>query len=259
MTIGVLLSVFAVALLGGMHCAAMCGGIAMAIEGQGGGPKRAPRVEPVMLWRRRSTWLRSLLILHLGRLATYCLLGAMMGTIGTAAWKVEILPVQRWLFGAGSALLILAGIAMMRGGSAGWGTEWLERLVARRLGAMLPLMKRPGGEGRVPCGEPAMLRRFGIGLAWGMVPCGMVYGALALALLAGNAVSGAVVMGAFGLGTLPNLLMLSGLSGQLRRLARRPAIRTAAGLAIVGFGVAGVVRAAALPHTLAEQGFCLVF
>jgi sulfite exporter TauE/SafE len=98
-----------------------------------------------------------------------------------------------------------------------------------------------------------------MGLAWGLVPCGMVYGALALAMLAGNAASGALVMGAFGLGTLPNLLVLSGLSGYLRRLSRRPGVRILAGVLVVAFGVAGVVRAMALPHMLATQGFCLLF
>ncbi len=83
-----------------------------------------------------------------------------------------------------------------------------------------------------------------MGLAWGLVPCGMVYGALTLALLAGNAASGALVMGVFGLGTLPNLLVLSGLSGYLRTLSRRPGVRLGAGLAVMAFG-AGIASSGA--------------
>ncbi|MCY1251460.1 Cytochrome C biogenesis protein transmembrane region [compost metagenome] len=98
-----------------------------------------------------------------------------------------------------------------------------------------------------------------MGVAWGLVPCGMVYGALTLALLAGNAASGALVMGVFGLGTLPNLLVLSGLSGYLRTLSRRPRVRLGAGLAVMAFGGLGIARAVLLPHSLAEHGFCLVF
>ena len=51
-----------------------------------------------------------------------------------------------------------------------------------------------------------------LGMVWGLVPCGMVYGVLALALLAGDALNGAALALAFGLGTLPNLLGI-GLDG----------------------------------------------
>ncbi|MGR5359155.1 urease accessory protein UreH domain-containing protein, partial [Vibrio chagasii] len=91
-----------------------------------------------------------------------------------------------------------------------------------------------------------------------LVPCGMIYGALAVALLAGNAASGAVVMLAFGLGTLPNLLMMSGLAGWMRGLSRQKWARGAAGAAIAAFGVWGLVCAAWLPEMLNAHGFCLV-
>ena len=50
-------------------------------------------------------------------------------------------------------------------------------------------------------------RALGLGLLWGWLPCGLVYGILLTALLAGDPLSGAAVMVAFGLGTLPNLLL----------------------------------------------------
>ncbi|MNY64570.1 hypothetical protein D3C86_2017040 [compost metagenome] len=80
-----------------------------------------------------------------------------------------------------------------------------------------------------------------------------------MALLAGNAVSGALVLFAFGLGTLPNLLAISGLSGYVRHLSRRPVVRAVAGVLIIGFGMVGVARAVWLPETLAAHGFCVVF
>lgn len=252
MTFGVLLSVFFLALLGGVHCAAMCGGIALAVE------QRSAVVVPVAVLRRPRDWLIELLVMHLGRISTYMLLGAALGAVGATAWKQEYLPVQRWLFGAGSAMLLFSGWQLMRGKT--FGVPWLERLaamgsgaVAGRLGAWtsrIPsFLRRPDG----------LSRRYGMGLAWGMVPCGMVYGALALALLSGNAMSGALVMGAFGLGTLPNLLVLSGLSGYLRQVSRRPVVRIGAGIAVMTFGALGIWRAVLLPHSLTEHGFCLVF
>ncbi len=66
-------------------------------------------------------------------------------------------------------------------------------------------------------------------------------------------------MAAFGIGTLPNLLVISGLSGALRQLLRKRGVRTVAALVVIGFGLAGMVRAAWLPDMLAQHGFCLVF
>jgi len=199
--------------------------------------------------------------MHAGRITTYMLLGAVMGAVGATVWRQDYLPLQRWLYAAGSMMLVITGVWLLRGRVMR--SDWIERLAslaavhvvqrARAMTARLPVRLR--GERRAT----PLLRRFGMGLAWGLVPCGMVYGALALALLAGNAVSGALVMGAFGLGTLPNLLVISGLSGYLRQLSRKPAVRVASGLVVIGFGLLGVARSIWLPDTLAQHGFCVVF
>jgi hypothetical protein len=252
LTFGVLISVFLLALLGGVHCAAMCGGVALAVE------QRRGTLVTVSLVRSRGAWLGELLVMHLGRITTYMLLGAALGAAGAAAWKQDYLPVQRWLFGAGSLMLLWSGWRLLRGNT--FTVSWLERVaargspaIARGLGGLASAMPR------FVRGRGGLARRYGVGLAWGLIPCGMVYGALTLALLAGNAGSGALVMGVFGLGTLPNLLVLSGLSGYLRLLSRRPGVRLGAGLVVMAFGGLGIARAVLLPHSLAEQGFCLVF
>jgi len=262
----VLFSVFLLALLGGIHCAAMCGGIALVVSSAStemGTPVHLIARQRMHAWRR--AWWRDTLALHAGRVSMYALLGALMGAIGTLAWKHDVLPLQRSLFALGSAMLIGTGLWLMIGGAVRM--PWLERVIARVAAAF---GDNVGGSGRlrgdlrgrlrgVWAGIGALPRRYLIGLAWGLVPCGMVYAALGLALLAGNAASGALVMTAFGLGTLPNLVVLSGFAGWLRRQARRPAVRMLAGLAVAGFGLAGVARAALLPEMLARHGFCLVF
>ncbi|MCA3183308.1 MULTISPECIES: sulfite exporter TauE/SafE family protein [unclassified Cupriavidus] len=243
------------ALLGGMHCAAMCGGIAIAAE-----QKRASNVA-IVIHRSTRHWWAALCIMHAGRVTTYMLLGAVMGAVGATVWRQEYLPLQRWLYAAGSVMLVLTGMWLLRGRAMR--SDWIERLAS--LAAVHVVQRARAMTARWPIplrGKPRttpMLRRYGMGLAWGLVPCGMVYGALALALLAGNAVSGALVMGAFGLGTLPNLLVISGLSGYLRQLSRKPAVRVASGLLVIGFGVLGVARSIWLPDTLAHHGFCVVF
>lgn len=255
MPFGVLLSVFLVALLGGMHCAAMCGGIAIAAE------QKQTHAMAVVIHRSPRRWWLELCVMHAGRVTTYMLLGALMGAVGATVWRQEYLPLQRWLFAFGSAMLVFAGIWLLRGRVMK--ADWIERLAslaathvvqrARAVSRYMParLRSRPS--------VMPMARRYGMGLAWGLVPCGMVYGALAMALLAGNAGSGALVMGAFGLGTMPNLLVISGLSGYLRQLSRKPSVRVASGLIVIGFGALGVARAIWLPDTLAQHGFCLVF
>lgn len=243
------------ALLGGMHCAAMCGGIAIAAE------QKQTRGVAIHLHRSPAQWWAQLCVMHAGRVTTYMLLGALMGAVGATVWRQEYLPMQRWLYAAGSVMLVITGLWLLRGRALR--ADWLERLAslaavqvvqrARAMAVRLPARWR--GERRAM----PMMRRYGMGLAWGLVPCGMVYGALAMALLAGNAPSGALVMGAFGLGTLPNLLVISGLSGYLRQLSRKPAVRWVSAVVVMGFGLLGVARAVWLPETLAQHGFCVVF
>lgn len=210
--------------------------------------------------RSRARWWLSVCVMHAGRVTMYMLLGAAAGAVGAAAWAHDYLPVQRWLFGAGSALLVLTGLCILWGWTIRLGM--VERLAARAaagLASALQTLRRRNPAMRATGAAPSFPGRYATGLAWGMVPCGMVYGALALALLAGNAPSGALVMGAFGLGTLPNLLVISGLSGYLRQLSRRRHVRTLSALLVVGFGVLGLARALWLPDTLGQHGFCVVF
>lgn len=246
MSVAALVSVFLIALLGGVHCLAMCSGIALAAE-RGSVPLR--------IVSRRRLWFEQV-VMHAGRLTTYALLGAIMGAMGATVWRQQWLPIQRGLFALASALLLAYGVLLLvRSAGDTWRSAWLERVLGRITGGLSQVAARLGGKLHR---QPPLLRRYMTGLAWGLVPCGMVYGALAVALLAGNAASGAVVMLAFGAGTLPNLLMMSGLAGWLRGLSRQRWARGAAGGLIAAFGVWGLVHALWLPEMLNAHGFCLV-
>ena len=69
------------------------------------------------------------------------------------------------------------------------------------------------------------------------MPCGLVYAALAAAVTSGSAAGGAATMAAFGVGTLPTLLAMGSAAAVVARAARTRAVRVAAGLAIVAFGI----------------------
>jgi sulfite exporter TauE/SafE len=99
------------------------------------------------------------------------------------------------------------------------------------------------------------------GLAWGLMPCAMVYGALFTALLSGSALGGGAIMLAFGVGTLPGLAATVAGYRSLTALAAHKGLRLAAGLAIglLGFltvwaphGDSGAICAPAAPSVLTQ-------
>jgi sulfite exporter TauE/SafE len=140
------------------------------------------------------------------------------------------------------------------GGSLLGRSAWLKRLEPVGLG----LWKLIGPLARRVYPPRSFAQAGAAGLAWGWIPCGMVYAALPLALVAGGPAQGALVMLAFGLGTLPNLVLVdvaaTRLSGGVngrgngrvngRGLVALPWLRVVAGAVIVVFGLSGLAHAA---------------
>ena len=165
---------------------------------------------------------------HLGRLSTYAVLGAIAGAAGRA------IPGPAWVAGLVSTILIvlfaldLAGVVKIRG---------LRIPGIARLGARLAGRTGPAG-------------RYAFGAATSLLPCGLAYAALALPLSTGSALQGALVMVAFGLGTVPFLAVAS---AGLQRLAARGIWhrRALAGLVLL-FGLSAVFLR--VGPTLAAQG-----
>jgi len=85
-----------------------------------------------------------------------------------------------------------------------------------------------------------------------------VYSLLASALLSGGAGSGAAVMLAFGLGTLPNLLLAGMMVKRLRDITSDPRVRLVAGALVAGFGVAGLATAADLAEHIRQGLLCIM-
>jgi hypothetical protein len=203
-----LLAGLTLGLAGSLHCLAMCGGIAASAGGVGHG---APA--------------RMGLLLNLGRIGGYLLLGGLVA--GVAGTALDALAPDRsgWILRAAAAMILAAtGLALMTG-REGLG---LERVGLRLWRLMAPLS---AGLVRLPRG----LSTLGLGALWGLLPCGLVYTAIALASTAGSAVGGAAVMLAFGLGTLPAMFAVSlagrtlpGPHGKHRRLA---------GILMIGFAI----------------------
>jgi uncharacterized protein len=93
----------------------------------------------------------------------------------------------------------------------------------------------------------------GLGLAWGWLPCGLSYSMLLLAATTASATAGALVMAAFGVGTLPAMVTAPiALECAARALATRASLRKVAGVLLVAFGA--WTAGNALYHALARSG-----
>lgn len=227
-------------LLGGAHCMAMCTGW-LAVVNHAPVPAATP-LHPARVLAARE------LAAHAGRITLYALLGALAGAAGGAVLAVSLAPLQRVLYIAANVLLLVLAISIARGARA---FGWLERaglaVFARVAPAVRPLTGREGIAGR-----------YALGLVWGLTPCVLVYSVLPVALLSGGAIEGALVMMAFGAGTLPNLLAAGWL---LRRGAHRlpsPALRFAAAALVGAFALTGIARAIAFPESLGAGPYCVV-
>lgn len=216
---------FSLALAGGLHCAGMCGGITGAMQ-----LNRPREVSPATLAAGY----------HAGRIVSYSLAGALAGTLGAALYAADVMPVQATLLAVGSLMLLAIG-ATMFGRNA-----WLKRI--EPAGAWIWRRIAPLARRVYPPRTSA--QALAAGLAWGWIPCGMVYAALPLALVAGGPLHGALVMIAFGVGTLPNMLALDvavygiGRAGQATGARSLAWARPLAGVAIVVFGLSGLAHAA---------------
>jgi len=159
------------------------------------------------------------LAFNTGRIASYSFAGAIAGALGGAgAYLSGALSWQVALYVLANVMLVLVGL-YLAGASA-----WLGRVEAI--------------------------------LVWGWLPCGLVYAALAAAVLAGSPERGALAMAAFGLGTLPNLLAAGLAAARLRAFAARRAVRLAAGGVVLGFGVVGLVNAGAVAEAIRSGVLC---
>lgn len=225
-----LLSVFLVGLLGGLHCAGMCGGI-VAVMGAGAG-RPAGRTIPIQPARGAPAW-PILLGYNAGRIASYVAAGTLAGALGSSATLVHtVLPVQQVAFVVANLVLIAMGLYLTGVLRSVAVLEVAGRGLWR---ALQPLATRALAARDFP-------RALAAGLVWGWVPCGMVYGVLVAALVSGSALQGAELALAFGLGTLPNLLALGWSAAAARRWLGHRALRVAAGVLVVAFGVAGLAR-----------------
>ena len=177
-------------LAGGPHCIAMCGAACAGI-----GHAAAPR----------ST--QAILLFQLGRLAGYSALGALAAaTMQGLGWLTVQSAALRPAWTMVHVTAVLLGLSLLVFARQ---PVWLEA-GARRVWARV----------RAATQSLGLVAPLGLGVAWALLPCGLLYSALMVAALAGDAVGGAAVMALFALGSGlwlwlgPWLLLRLGQSGR---------------------------------------------
>lgn len=233
------LGAYVAGVVGGMHCIAMCGGFAAAVA-------PLPASAPLQPARKLAA---GALASNIGRVATYTLVGALVGGIGNGLFiAADWLPVQRALYVIANLMLIAVAVTLVAQREP---LRWLQGWMGPAFVAIAPVFARVAR-------RDAIGARLALGMLWGLVPCAMIYSVLPLALFAGDAAQGALVMLAFGLGTLPNLLAAGWLVARVRTCLDAIHARAIAAVVLASFAIVGIARALGDSSSLASNPFCLL-
>lgn len=206
-----LFTLFLAGLLGGGHCVGMCGGIVTAFS---------------LHLPHKRRW-QYLLGLNSGRLLGYLFIGMLMGTLGAGLYWGSVFFVQSVLQGFAAIILLLLGLYIA---GLSTGITHFEKIGIPVWRRIQPLLKH-----YLPLRH--WWQTLPAGFLWGWLPCGLVYTAAITAMASGSWWRGALCMLAFGLGTLPNLLLMGTFASQLKYYWKQRVVRLFCGLLIVFFAV----------------------
>ena len=192
-TLATALAALVVGFSSSVHCFVMCGPLACAVT-----PGAGPRWAPVVGYQG-------------ARLASYALLGGLLGTLGAGVGRVlsvDLAPLAPWLLVA----TLLAAAFDLR-----------SRMPAVPL--LAQIVRRAGLAAQA---FPPIARAVALGGITPLLPCGLLYGAFAASVAAGSFAGGSLALGAFGAGAVPALLLaqlparkLFGGAGRFNLVARR--------------------------------------
>jgi len=204
------LAAFIIGLMGAGHCLGMCGGITAALSFAIGD------VSPRKKWLLLAGY-------NVGRILSYTCAGVIVGLLGKQIMALGGLPILRIVAGI---LLVLMGFYV-----AGW-WKLLTRLeyVGQRLWRYI----KPLGDKVMPV--RSLPQAMVLGGVWGWLPCGLVYSALAYAIAQADGMEGGLVMLAFGLGTLPAVLLSGASASLLKTILSKKIVQYVMGIFLCVFG-----------------------
>lgn len=208
----VMISGFVLGVAGSLHCVGMCGPLSLALP--------VHHLPPIQKFT-------SLLLYQLGRIITYSIIGLLFGLAGR---RIYISGYQQWFsIGMGVLVLTLATLYFFRNRAIQ--LSFLNRFYQHVQAVMIKLLKSSSSS-------------FGfllMGMANGLLPCGMVYIAIASTLSFSGVIESVSFMAMFGAGTLPAMI-LAGYAGQLIKPVWRSGFRKLVPVFISLMGVVLILR-----------------
>ncbi len=216
--LSVVTTAFLLGLAGSAHCMGMCGGIAGAL-GLATDKQRYARWVIVLAY-------------NIGRTVSYVFICLLFFTLlhGLLHVAESQLPVAQHFF----YLRVIAGLLMVAMGMylAQW---WMGLTYLERIGQYVWRYIQPMGQTLFPVNSPG--KALMLGMVWGWLPCGLVYSALAYAVVQPTAGLAATTMLAFALGTVPAMLATGVAASQFLPIVQRPAVRRWLGIIVIAFGL----------------------
>lgn len=206
-----LAAAFVTGLLGSAHCFGMCGGLSGLFAVNANVASLRAQLPFAFAY-------------NAGRILSYAFLGFVVATLGQAI--VGTIPnIAAPVRFASGLLIVIVGLQVAFG--------WRFLAPVEKAGATLWQRIAPAAKGLLPV--TSVPKALGLGLLWGWLPCGLVYSVLLLAATTANGISGGLVMIAFGLGTMPAMMMTGLSASKLSQFMSRK--RLGAGLLIVIIGL----------------------
>jgi len=179
MTWQFIISGLALGAISSFHCVGMCGAIAFSIPTQ-----HLSSVKKLL----------GILLYNLGRVTTYTLIGVLFGLLGR---QISMSGFQQWFsIAAGCVIIMIVLQAFIKKPAYHLpGYNKAMKLITKLISRFI--------------GKPSLGSIYMLGVANGLLPCGLVYLAITGALAAGTVEGAASFMAAFGLGTLPAMFLLA--------------------------------------------------
>lgn len=207
MSAAILAMAFLMGITGGMHCAGMCGPIAL-----------------IMPFRQMSGSRKiiGLGVYHFARISVYALMGALLysfKSLFNPAW-------QQWVAVAAGSVLLIVGLASFLQGHFRISFPWAG-IVTRKLGAVM--------------GSPSIVSLAVAGALNGLLPCGLVYMVLSASLTMMSAWSAVGMIYVFGIGTVPVLVIITLFAGKVP-IHHMALVKRAAPLVVFVFGCVFILR-----------------